>query len=73
MNSIRQKMLEEERAIKDNIKKELKDEFPQLTESQLDRLTSLIWNDSHAFGEFEACTDKYIDIIEIVLEKESNL
>ena len=68
-----EKWREEQNTIYNNIKKKLNDEFPQLTETQITRVANYVWEKAHATGEFDYYTQDIIDLIEIVLEKESNL
>lgn len=67
MDEIRRKMDEEMKSIMSNIEKELKDNFPTLTDEQIKKLTSIVWDKAHATSEFDYYTQDIIDIVEIVM------
>ena len=69
MDEIRRKMDEEMKSIMSDIQKDLKDKFPTLTDEQIKRLASIVWEKAHAFGEFDYYTQDIIDIVEIVVGK----
>ena len=69
MDEIRRKMDEEMKSIMSGIQKDLKNNFPTLTDEQIKRLTSIVWEKAHATSEFDYYTQDIIDIVEIVVGK----